>query len=127
MSDEKLGHLIRKYRILSDESDINVPIKDLVQILNAADLGLYLKVQSEENMLETKQKLYIVEQNLREVLLDRSALRTAYNNDMTRIEEIGFKGMDEVLTFLEAYRNTGIAQKLPTIPKVKIDVSPMFD
>lgn len=66
----KLGHLIRKYRFLMSKATSHVSIAkaELLRLLDAADLGLYLNVSS-------PLEIHACEEQTRGVIAEREALK----------------------------------------------------
>ena len=97
----KLGHLIRKWRCIGETK---IPKEELIRILDAADLGVYLQGSLQECEDQTRSVIAEREAQTRSVIAereaikkDRTSLRNAYSVDQKKIQDAGFTGLDDVL------------------------------
>ncbi len=94
MSD--IGHIIRKWRCQrSDHTPI--PQAELLLILDAADMGLYLHDEQKNEVYRLNTELDKVIIEATQIKADRTKLRVDYNGERTRIKELGFKDFDELM------------------------------
>lgn len=122
-----LGQLIRKLRYLAatvQEVEVKVYKDDMIRLVDAADMGIYLSDVESEDLGIQRAEISRLKQDLGEVVVDRQSLRNAYSNDKARIRILGFKDVDEILTFVEgisAFRKkaSGREPVLPAAPYVE--------
>lgn len=100
--NEELGHLIRKYRFeCGKKAQITVPKGELLAILNAADIGVYLQNSMDVEIKTLQDEVLILGEDLNAVKADRTQLREAYKKDKQRIKKLGFKDLKFLLSCLE--------------------------
>ncbi len=126
MSDEKLGHLVRKWRhslttFGVNSSPVSVPADDLQRLVDAADTGLYWSVEVGLKMQVAEKQVRQSEQDYDCIRKDRDQLRALFSVDKLKIEKLGFEDLDELVYWVEEAQKQGV--KVPDRETVIPDIS----